>query len=479
MDLLKGILKNTLSLTFGKIGANILGVFFVALLAREVGSVGLGVYSFAGSLIAMFMILPHFGFDLLLIRETAKSKAGGEEIIGNILTIKLVLAIFASLFLIAFILLRRYDRETVQIIMIMLVSGVLTSTVLTFYSIFRAYERMQAEAILVLLNNVVRLLIGITCIKFGLSLKGIISGLVIADGFTLLCGVYVTRRRFVKVRLRMAPEVIKKIFRVVIPFGVLSLINIVFFNTDILMIARLQGESAVGWYSAALRILMLLFLILSMFMHAIYPVLSRLSVSGFDSLRQTYSKSFSYMMMLALPIAVGGFLISDQVILTIYGAQFHNSVVIFRVMVWVTVFSFVGFVNGACLNAIGKERLFAWLQSCVTVGNVILDYFFIKKFGYIGACYVTLILTGFGFVVYSSICHRHLGIKPELGIVGKSLIASIVMGAGILFLREISLNLLLVIPTGIVIYLGMILLFGAVPKKDSLALRRAVYKSPV
>ncbi|MCK4825471.1 polysaccharide biosynthesis C-terminal domain-containing protein, partial [bacterium] len=247
-----------------------------------------------------------------------------------------------------------------------------------------------------------------------------------------------------------------------------------FINTDNLMIATLQNESAVGWYAAANKILWMVFLIPHMFMMVIFPVLSRVSVLSPDTLRQIYSKSFYYLLMISFPIAVGGFLLSDQIILGIYGEQFRNSVLIFKVMVWVVIFCFVGWVNGATLNATGREKLFAGTYSCFALANIVLDYFFIRRFGYIGACYVTLILNGIDFFFYSILCHRQLSIKPEWSIIRKSLVASVTMGGIIYLLKKISVSVLIMIPVGAVAFLGLILLQRTLPKEDIIALRNLV-----
>ncbi len=477
MSLLRGLLRNTVSLTTGRICAKILGAVFIAFLARAVGPAGVGKYVYVASLIAMFMLLPNFGFDTLLVREVAKRREEGKEIIDNILTIKLVLALFASFLLISFVGLRHYDNQTTQIIRLMLISGLLSLIFEIFYSVFRAFERMQFEAALLVCKNLLMVVLGVLAIKLGLQLTGIVLAVVLGDVLCFLLGMYVIRHYFVRISPKMNLNMIRKIITAAIPFGLLAIIEIVFINTDYLMIAKLEGETAVGWYSAAVKLLVMVLLVPHMFMNAIFPVLSRLYASATDSLARIYSKAFSYMLMMAFPVAAGGFLLSDQIILLIYGAEFHNSILVLKVMIWVVLFSFVGFVNGATLNATGRERLFALMQGFSALSNIFLDYILIKRFGYIGACYATLILTGLGFIVYSTICHRQLAIKPDFSIIAKSLTASIIMGVVVFFLRKVSLNLVLLIPTGILSYFALILLLGTIPKEDSWALRNVAYRS--
>lgn len=474
MTIVKSILKNTFFLIFGKLAAKAFTVVFIAFLARAIGPEGVGKYTFYGSLIAVFMILPNFGFDMLLVRDVARSRDRAKEFIANILSIKLLLSIVASLLLISYIRWRQYDNQMTQIVLLLLVLYILMGALTSFYSVFRAYERMEFEALLLFVNNLLRLGFGITAIMIGMNLKGIIIGLILADFLASLFGVSIIYCNFTSLSLKINLQRLKQILLSAIPFGLLSLTNVVWMNTDNLMIGKLIGEKAVGWYSAADKILMFTLLIPSMFMNALFPVLSRLNISSKNSLRQTYSKSFSYMLMMAFPIAIGGFLVSEQLILLFYGEQFRNTILVFQVMVWVNMFSFVGYVNGATLNATGREKMFVSTYSAFILANIILDYIFIKKFGYIGACYVTLILAFLGFFFYSSVCHRQLKVKPEWPAIAKSFAAAVIMGGVVLFLRVTLSNVFIAIFVGAITYLALISLLRAIPKEDASVLLNIV-----
>lgn len=471
MSILRSLLKNTLFLTVGQTVSKILGMVFLALFARAVGPSGLGKLAYADSLIAMFMILPAFGFDLLLVRETAKSKDHAIDFIGNTLTIKLFLSFLASFLVFCFSILRGYDYGTIQIILILSISSILISALSTFYSVFRAHERMEIEALLTVQNSVVRVAFGIAAIQIGFKLFGIIFALLAGDILSFLIGLVVIKRTRIQIRLNFQLNMIRQIVITAVPFGLLSLIDIVFLNTHNLIIGKLGGETAVAYFAAANKLFAILLLIPSMFMNSLFPVMSRLAVSSNESLRATYSKSFSYMLMVAFPVAIGGYLVSDQIILFIYGAQFQNSILVFKILVWAIMFTFVGFVNGATLNAIGKEKLFACIMGSATFVNIFLDYILIKKFGYIGACYAILIMTGLGFFIYSIICHWKLRILPDPYIIGKCLAASVVMGGGIIVLKQMTINPLLIIIFGVVVYSALVFLMEAFPKEDFRALR--------
>ena len=59
--------------------------------------------------------------------------------------------------------------------------------------------------------------------------------------------------------------------------------------------------------------------------------------------------------------------------------------------------------------------------------------------------------------------------------IGKSLIASFIMGLVIFFIRLSSVNLFILIPTGVIVYFTFIYLLKALPKEDYQALRNLAH----
>lgn len=466
MSLLKTLLTNTFWLIVSQFGSKILGMALIAFMARALGPDGMGVYSYLLSLIAMFLILPDFGFDVLLIRENSKHSEQREALIGNTLTIKILTTLVSSCLFLGFLTYRHYDSETLTIAAMMLLSANFNSIGATFFAVFRSYEKMEYEAKINLFCSILRSLLGIIAIYAGVKLEGIVICLLLADISAFFYSLNFVLRKFCKISIKVDLGQIKHIVVGSIPFGINSLIAVLIMNTNTLLIGEMAGDSAVGWYSAANKILTTLLIIPAMYMNAVFPVLSRLSVSDEASLKLTYSKSYSYLILLGLPVACVGYLTADDIILSIYGQDFHNSVLVFQILIWVTMFSFVGYINGATLNAIGYERLFVGISSTAAVLNILINYPFIMTFGFIGACYGTLILSIIGFFVFSILCHRLLSIRPEWGILIRGALCSLLTGAGVILLKHLSISVIFILPAAGTLY--FILLFGlrCIPRQD-------------
>ncbi|GAH46212.1 unnamed protein product [marine sediment metagenome] len=81
-------------------------------IARYLGEVGFGKYSFAVSFTALFIIFADLGLSNLIIRELARNKELTNEYLTNVSVIKLLLSFLAFGFIALTINLMDYPRDT-------------------------------------------------------------------------------------------------------------------------------------------------------------------------------------------------------------------------------------------------------------------------------------------------------------------------------------------------------------------------------
>ena len=74
MNTAKTIAKNTSVLALSHVITSILGFFLLIYIARYLGEVGFGKYSFAVSFTALFSIFANLGMNNYIIRELARNK---------------------------------------------------------------------------------------------------------------------------------------------------------------------------------------------------------------------------------------------------------------------------------------------------------------------------------------------------------------------------------------------------------------------
>jgi O-antigen/teichoic acid export membrane protein len=145
MNTVKTIAKNTGVLAISQVITSILGFFLLIYIARYLGEVGFGKYSFAISFTALFMIFA---------KELARNKELTNEYLTNVSLIKVLLSFLAFGFIALTINLMDYPRDTTYAVYLFGVYMILTSFALTFRAIFQAFERMEYAAAVIFSSKI-------------------------------------------------------------------------------------------------------------------------------------------------------------------------------------------------------------------------------------------------------------------------------------------------------------------------------------
>ena len=140
MNTVQRIAKNTGVLAISNIITSVLGFFLLIYIARYLGEVGFGKYSFALAFTGLFAIMASFGMNNYIIRELARNKEQASEYLTNVSVIKLLLSFLAFGFIILAINTMNYPRDTTYAVYLFGGYMILTSFALTFRAVFQAYE---------------------------------------------------------------------------------------------------------------------------------------------------------------------------------------------------------------------------------------------------------------------------------------------------------------------------------------------------
>ena len=111
MNTVQPIAKNTGVLAISQVITSILGFFLLIYIARYLGEVGFGKYSFALSFTTLFTIVANLGMNNYIIREIARNKELTNEYLTNVSLIKFILSFLAFGFIALTINLMDYLRD--------------------------------------------------------------------------------------------------------------------------------------------------------------------------------------------------------------------------------------------------------------------------------------------------------------------------------------------------------------------------------
>jgi len=118
---------------------------------------------------------------------------------------------------------------------------------------------------------------------------------------------------------------------------------------------------------------------------AMYPSMVRSYTEDPESLPQVVWESIKYLLIVCLPIAVGGTVLADRVIVTLYGDTFANSVPVLQVTLWALPSLFLLELLGRVSSTLHLERAAARINVINAGITVILNLILVPTMGILGA----------------------------------------------------------------------------------------------
>ncbi|OGO21399.1 MAG: hypothetical protein A2144_00330 [Chloroflexi bacterium RBG_16_50_9] len=464
MSATRRIAKNTVFLYIANVITLLIFLFLSILIARELGDVTLGKFSFAFSLSIISGIFISLGYDTLIIRDVARDWALAPKYLGNIISIKAILSLIVFGLMALIISLMHYPSDTTGAVLIFLAYAVITAFTVIFKVTFRAFERMEYEALSESTGRLITFFLGVAALFLGYGLLVIVGAFLIGSMCDLVISYFFCSRKFAKPKPEIDLDFWKKITKAAIPIGFLSLTSVIYIRTDTVMLSIMKGDAVVGWYTAAYNLILALNQMPFIFTTAVFPMMSRLFVSSTNSLRLTYEKMLNYLFIVGLPLALGTMLLSGRIILLFYGEQFIESIAALQIVSWNIVVFFLYFPLGMLLVSINKQNQMAITGGICALLNIVLNLILIPPLSYIGAGIATLatqvILFGFYFYFAAKQSYRLQLHK----IAAKPIIASAVMAVFLYFNSQLNLAVLIIV--GIVIYFTVFLLIKGFTRED-------------
>ena len=464
MNTIQTIAKNTGVLAISQVITSILGFFLLIYIARYLGEVGFGKYSFALSFTTLFTIVANLGMNNYIIREIARNKELTNEYLTNVSLIKLLLSFIAFGFIVLTINLMDYPQDTTYAVYLFGFYTILTSFALTFRSIFQAYERMEYDAALMVIEKI---------ILFPLVLFVLFSGygLIELAYVFIFTGIVAVTLSFSIVLIKIAkpkPTIDLSLWKTLIigsiPFALNALFGVLFFQIDTVMLSVFKGDAAVGIYNAAYVPLLALGVIPSVFIAAIYPVMSRYFVSSKDSLETFTSLSSKYMAIFSFPVAMGCFVLADRIIALFYADQFSASIIAFQILAFFIPLRWVSSITGMLLTSINRQSIRTVSVGLSALFNIVLNAALIPYLSYIGASIATVlseVLLYFVIIYFINKHYKKLELHKHFI---KPLVASLMMGGFLFYFKDANLFLLILL--AVLVYFVILLLLRTFTQED-------------
>lgn len=469
-------LKNVSAAFFGDIFVKFSGMAAAIILARYLGPEDYGKYSLVISFAFIFVVFSDFGLNDLIIRDVAKDHASAPQYFISSLIGKTILSCLSMVFLILFVHLMGYSEEIILYTIVFSVSILFIALTNSVSSIFKAVERMEFVLLIAIVSSTALLVSIITIVYFKESLFKIILFRVLALFLGLIIGYIILTKKFVKFEFSIDLPFIKRLLANAFPFLTNGIIHVLYLNTDIILLSKIKGGLHVGWYTAAANDLFFgLFIIPAAISTITYPIFSRQYREDIDKLGNSCNFTIKILTILGVPISVGTFILAPQIIHSIFGSQYENSIPVLRIFAIAISFAFVRDPLGFGLAAIGKVKILMWLNIFFLALNIILNLILIPTYAEIGAAIASVICILLSLPVTYYILKKEINNLSMVINYFKPIISVLIMGSVVYALN--GYNLIVIIFIGAIIYGAAIFILRTFNSAELLILKGLFQKN--
>lgn len=384
--------KNIIMMLADKIIKIFVGFGISVMIARYLGSENLGKISYVLAFLGFFEVLSIFGMDSIILKEIGMSEdKDTNKILSSVMFFRVGIYILTlPIWYYMFSSFTNGNKELLNIFLIFSVNQLLNAFIV-FKLFFQAKGLNKNEVI----ASQIAYFIGII-LKIGfIVMKGSLYWYAILFlGEKVIYSIILLLRykRENTFKFEVDFKYLKKIIKEALPLLLASVSIFVYMKVDQLMVGKMLSVKEVGVYSVGVKLSELVYFIPVTIATAYFPkILEEKKNKSKDEYINEFVKLGNINVFICMLFAIGATILGKWFIELAYGMEYSSAGNIFRIYSWAGVFVALGVSTSKYLVLEKQNNIY--LCSTLTGGivNFILNLYFIRKFGVIGAAWTTII----------------------------------------------------------------------------------------
>jgi len=475
MSYTRKVAYNTAAQLIGKIIGTGVSLITTAALFRYFGVVGIGKYTTVFAFVGFFSVFADFGLQWTLIRELTLQR-DQNKVFSNVFAFRLLLALVIHALAFALVWFFKYPIDVKLGVGVISVAWFFTTINSTLVGVFLTNYRLDLTVSAEVVGRLVILAAVLLMTKARLSFNFVMSAYLVGNFVNFTANLALVRR-YIKVALDFDWKYWRRIFSQALPIGIVLVFGFIYYKIDSLMLSILKGMTDVGIYGAAYKLLEVLQTVPAMFLGAAFPLITRYATSGDERVRSAFQKQFDFLMLLAVPIVAGTFLLASPIISFIAGsrgAEFLDastitfaghaitSVTCLKILIFSVGVAFLSNLYSYMIVSLGRQRSMVAPVIGFALLNVVLNLILIPRWSYLGAAAATFLTELVVFTSYLFITRRFIRLPLTLKSFAKIVVAGLVMSGAVFLLQKNNINLFVNILAAAVVYAGAVLALRAV-----------------
>lgn len=442
--------RNILSLITSRVLSAVILLLIYFRLLEYLGPDATGQYGLQAAYLTVFAYFVDLGMQQLVIKKISENREEASKYLTNYFGIQFLLGLGFAAIMLSIVFSANYPPIVERALLITSLGLFLSSMTMPFMAVINAFERFKIIATVNFINAMINAVMMMVAIKTRQSVIFLAFIPVIVSTFDILLYSFIVNRRFARFTFRFEMAFWKKLLIWTLPFIPLTIFSI-YNRIDTLLLPHLRNFTETGYYTAAYKFWDLLAFVPGALGAVLYPYFAgkifRGELAEAKKVLEIYTR---FMIALAVPLMVGGFLLADKLLLTFLR---DNSFAPAAPAVWILIAAGSLLMIYIPVNTImisQRTKTATAITGFTLFFNLTANILLVPRYGFIMAAVITLAseliqLIGYTYVVKTQIINFNYltnFIKPVIG--------GLVMGTAVYFLRD--LNLFIVLAVGAAVY---------------------------
>jgi O-antigen/teichoic acid export membrane protein len=419
------IFLSTSSQTFASALTALLGVAILKIVTRTLGPAEYGEFALIVIYVNLFSTFADIGITSMTLRDMARSGADRPSILSVTLSSRVALSIIAIPIINGTAALLYPDASGLFRTSLAIMSlDILFATLRALAGVaFLVRVRGDVLALMNVSAGALSLVgIALTTVLHG-SYLGYVCSYVGAD-FVVGAAALFSAHRSIALRWNADLRAWWRAMASAFPLGSIQVAGTIYSWIDSILLSVFKSSVELSYYTIAFNIINLLITVPGFLMQSLLPSLVNAETAGIERL---LNRAVYVLFCVAAPLATGGIVLRDDIILVISGPKFLPASIPLLILLCTVPITFVQNALGYTSVAIDRYKPLLGVVLGTLVINVGLNLLFIPPFGPSGAAWALLVTEGLS-VVATYFVFRHLsGIRVRWISLWRPAIASCVV----------------------------------------------------
>jgi O-antigen/teichoic acid export membrane protein len=382
----KRLLRNIFNLSLGELGARVMHILAIMILARRLGSESFGYFILATTVTTYLSLLVQQGLDTIAVRWISQQQFNLSEVVASILGFRLMVAtmLTVGLFLYAFIFAPHDDFNLILVIM----SVLYFTNALSLRWPFLTSEKMTHPAVASFISQLcffLGALLVVNSLQAPFAAFAQVAGEVLATLYLWLA----FNARGGHVRPAMNILLIRWLLLETWPIFVSLLLGTMMYNFDLIALRLMNRTAEIGVYAATYRCITVFSPILVAIQWSIYPEFSR-AWPDFSRIRRA---AINLSLISSVTFGSAGLLLyalAGPLLVMLYGEEFRSGAQYLQVLSWILPIQGLRTILRQIVLASRQQRADTVNLAAAASTNVLFDVLLIPRYGALGCAVSSL-----------------------------------------------------------------------------------------